>query len=160
MNINVTLFGQMITFAIFVWFTMKFIWPYMIKALTDRENKIIQGLQAAEKGQQKLNTAEEFAKRKEAETKQYCVQLIAEAKKQAVHIMDLAVVQAKTKKEEIIVSGRVELEKEQLKLKQDLKEHLAQLIIIGAEKVLENHLDQTEHQNILLEVSNKLYGTK
>jgi len=160
MNINATLFGQMITFAIFVWFTMKFIWPYLIKALAERENKIIQGLQAAEKGQQKLNMAEDFAKRKEAETKQYCMQLVVEAKKQAIHIMDLAVAQAKTKKEEIISSGRIELEREQLKLKQDLKEHLAQLIVIGAEKILENHLDQAKHQNILLEVSNKLYGTK
>ncbi len=160
MNINVTLFGQMFTFAILVWVTMKFIWPYLMKALVERENKIIQGLQAAEKGQQKLNMAEEFAKRKEAETKQYCIQLVGEAKKQAAHIMELAVVQAKSKKEEIIASGRIELTKEQLKLKQDLKEHLAKLIVIGAEKILESHLDSTKHQSILLEVSNKLYGTK
>lgn len=159
MNINLTLLGQMITFAIFIWVTMKFIWPNLIKALNDREDKIINGLQAAEKGQQKLAIAEEFAKRKENETKQNCFRMIAEAKKQAEHIIEAAIIQANIKKEEIIMDGNRELEQNRLKVMQELKEKLAQLIIIGAQQIIEQHLDQTQHQRILLELSNKLYGT-
>jgi F-type H+-transporting ATPase subunit b len=159
MNINLTLLGQMITFAIFIWVTMKFIWPNLIKALNDREDKIINGLQAAEKGQQNLAIAEEFAKRKENETKQNCFRMIAEAKKQAEHIIEAAIIQANIKKEEIIMDGNRELEQNRLKVMQELKEKLAKLIIIGAQQIIEQRLDQTEHQRILLELSNKLYGT-
>ena len=100
--------------------------------------------------------AEDLAHRKEAETKQRCMQLVAEAKKQAAKIVELAVIQAKTKKDEIIASGYVDLEKEQLKVKQALREHLAELIVVGAEKILEKELNQTLHQDILLDISNKL----
>ena len=160
MNINITLFGQMITFAIFVFVTMKFIWPNLNKALEDREHKIMQGLQAAEKGQQKLKMAEDFVKRKEAETKLHCAQLLMEAKHQAEKILESAIIQANDKKKEIIASGNTELEKKHFKLVQDLKKQLATLITLGAEKILDTHLDDAEHNHIILDISNKLYGTK
>lgn len=160
MNINITLFGEMITFAILVWITMKFIWPNLMTVLTERENKISQGLQAAEKGQQKLVMAEAFAKRREEETKRRCTYLLAQAKKQAEQIVETAVIQAASKKEEIIQSGYLELEKIKLKLIDELKGHLSQLIIVGAEKILESNLDPEKHQQILLEISDRFYGTK
>ena len=85
--------------------------------------------------------------------------MIAEAKKQAEHIIEAAIIQANIKKEEIIMDGNRELEQNRLKVMQELKEKLAQLIIIGAQQIIEQHLDQTQHQRILLELSNKLYGT-
>ena len=160
MNINITLFGQMITFAIFVFVTMKFIWPNLNKALEDREHKIMQGLQSAEKGQQKLKMAEDFVKRKEAETKLHCAQLLMEAKHQAEKILESAIIQANDKKKEIIASGNAELEKKHFKLVQDLKRQLATLITLGAEKILDTHLDEAEHNQIIIDISNKLYGTK
>ncbi len=160
MNINATLFGQMITFAIFVWISMKFIWPKIMDVLTERENKILLGLQAAEQGQQKLHMAEKFVKNKEAETKKYCSQLIAEAKKQAEQLLELAVIQAKTKGDEVLEDAHINIKKEQLKLQKDLKEHLADLIIMGAEQIIETHLDKEQHQRILLDISNKIYDTK
>ena len=57
MNFNATLFGQMIAFAIFVWFCMKFVWPPIIKALEDRKTRIADGLAAAEKGVHDLELA-------------------------------------------------------------------------------------------------------
>lgn len=160
MNLNITLFGQIITFAVFVIITMQYIWPYLMQALVDRENKIMQGLQAAEKGEQKLKTAEELAKRKEAETKLHCAKMIMEAKKQAEKIIDLAVQQANSKKQEIIDSGNIEIERKHAQLIQGLKEQLANLITLGTEKILEKRLDVVEHQHIIVEISNKLYGRK
>lgn len=160
MNINITLFGQMITFAVFVVITMKYIWPSIMQALADRENKIMQGLQAAEKGEQKLKTAEEFVKRKEAETKLHCAKMIMEAKKQSEKIIETAITQANSKKQEIIESGNIEIERKYLKLVQSLKEQLATLITLGTEKILEKKLDVVEHQHIIVEISNKLYGRK
>ena len=58
MNINLTLLGQMITFALFVWFTMKYVWPPMMKALAERQKKIADGLAAAEQSQRDLELAE------------------------------------------------------------------------------------------------------
>lgn len=160
MNINVTIFGQMITFAIFVWINMKFIWPKITSAITDRENKILQGLQAAEQGQQQLKMAEKFAKQKEAETKKYCSQLIGEAKKQAEQLLELAVIQAKNKGDEIIAAAHINIKKEQIKLQKALQDHLSDLIISGAEKIIEAHIDKEQHKHILLDINNKMYGTK
>ena len=160
MNINATIFGQMITFGIFVWINMKFIWPKITSVLTERENKILQGLQAAEKGEQKLNTAKRLAKEKEAETKKYCAQMIAEAKKQAEQLLELAVIQAKQKSEEIIKNAEIDIKKEHIKLQKALQDRLADLIIYGAEKIIETHLDKQQHNNILVDISNKIYGAK
>lgn len=161
MNINATIFGQMITFAIFVWVNMKFIWPKLNTALIKRERKISQGLQAAEQGQHKLQMAETFAKNKEAETKKYCAQLINEAKKQAEHILELAVIQAKNKGDEIIKEAHINIEKEQIKLQKALKDHLADLIIYGAEKIITDHLNlnKEQHKHILLNITNNMYDT-
>jgi F-type H+-transporting ATPase subunit b len=160
MNINATIFGQMITFGIFVWINMKFIWPKIMSVLTERENKILQGLQAAEQGVQKLDASKRAAKEKEAETKKYCAQMIAEAKKQAEQLLELAVIQAKQKGEEIIKNTHLDIQKEHIKLQKALQEHLADLIISGAEKIIETRLDKQQHNNILIDISNKIYGAK
>lgn len=160
MNINATIFGQMITFGIFVWINMKFIWPKIMSVLTERENKILQGLQAAEQGEQKLNAAKQAAKEKEAETKKYCTQMIAEAKKQAEQLLELAVIQAKQKGDEIIKNAHIDIKKEHIKLQKALQDHLADLIIYGAEKIIETRLDKQQHNNILIDISNKIYGAK
>lgn len=160
MNINATIFGQMITFGIFVWITMQFIWPKIMSILTARENIILEGLQAAEQSQQKLQQAKTLAKDKEAETRKYCAQLITEAKKQAEQILELSVIQAKHKGDEIIKNAHIDIQKEHIKLQKAMQDRLADLIISGAEKIIEIRLDQEQHNNILRDISNKLYGTK
>ncbi len=160
MNINATIFGQMITFGIFVWITMQFIWPKIMSVLTARENIILEGLQAAEQSQQKLQQAKTLAKDKEAETRKYCAQLITEAKKQAEQILELSVIQAKHKGDEIIKNAHIDIQKEHIKLQKAMQDRLADLIISGAEKIIEIRLDQEQHNNILRDISNKLYGTK
>jgi F-type H+-transporting ATPase subunit b len=157
MNINATIFGQMITFGIFVWINIKFIWPKVIGVITDRENKILAGLQAAETSHQKLLSSESFIKTEEAKAKKHCALLIAEAEKQAEEIIEAAVISAKQKEVEIIEAAHLDLQKEQLRLKHELKEKLADLIVFGAEKVLKAEINPQHHQQILSDISNSIY---
>ncbi len=157
MDLNATIFGQMITFAIFIWINTKFIWPKILSALNERENKILSGLQAAEQGQQKLQQAEEFNKQKELETKKYCNLLIVEAKKQAEQILELAIVQAKNKGDEIINNAQLQIQKEKIKLETQLKNNFVDLIIKSTEKIIEIHLEQEQHKKIIIDISNQIY---
>lgn len=157
MDLNATIFGQMITFAIFIWINTKFIWPKILSALNERENKILSGLQAAEQGQQKLQQAEEFNKQKELETKKYCNLLIVEAKKQAEQILELAIIQAKNKGDEIINNAQLQIQKEKTKLETQLKNNFVDLIIKSTEKIIETHLEQEQHKKIIMNISNKIY---
>lgn len=157
MDLNATIFGQMITFAIFIWVNIKFIWPKMLSVLNERENKILSGLQAAEQGQLKLQQAEEFNKQKELETKKHCNLLISEAKKQAEQILELAIIQAKNKGNEIINESQLQIQKEKLKIEKELKNHLISLIIKSTEKVIESHLDPEQHKKIIMNISKQIY---
>ena len=157
MDLNATIFGQMITFAIFIWINTKFIWPKILSILNERENKILSGLQAAEQGQQKIQQAEEINKQKELETKKYCNLLIVEAKKQAEQILELAIVQAKNKGDEIINNAQLQIQKEKIKLETQLRNNLVDLIIKSTEKIIETHLKQEQHQQIIIDISNQIY---
>lgn len=160
MNINATLFGQFITFGIFFWINMKFICPKIISVLNERENKILNGLQAAEQGQRKLEEAILLAKEKEQEAIQYCSQLIDEAKKQSAKILETSIAEAKQKSEGIIKSAYLDLHKEQLNLQAKLQEHLNNLIVQGVEKIIFAEINEQKHVNILNEISNRIYEIK
>lgn len=157
MHINATIFGQMITFSIFVWVNIKFIWPKILLILNERENKILSGLQAAEQGQLKLKQAEEFYKQKEVETKQYCNLLIMEAKQQAEQILELAIIQAKNKGDEIINDVQVQIQQEKLKIEQELKNNLIDLIIKSTSKIIETSLEPEQHKKIIINISKQIY---
>jgi F-type H+-transporting ATPase subunit b len=160
MNINATIFGQMITFGIFVWINMKFIWPKIISVLNEREHKILCGLQAAEQGQQKLEKAALLAKATELETKKYCAQLIADAKKQADNILTAAISKAKQTSDDIIADAKLELTREHKKLQKELQAHTIKLIIKGAEKIICSAINEQQHAQILSEINNQIYDAE
>ena len=157
MNINATIFGQMLTFGIFIWVNKKFIWPKLLKVLDEREEKIANGLHAAELGEQKLLQAEAIAKQKELETKKHCNLLIAEAKKQAEHILELTIAQATNKSEEIMHNALLQIEQERSKVKLALQQNMANLLVSSTEKIITKYLDQEAHNKILTEISNNIY---
>ena len=106
MNINATLIAQLIVFGILVWFTMKFIWPPVIKALDERANKIAEGLAAAERGKSDFEQAEKRVAAILAEGRQQVAEMVANADKRAAEIMEAAKQQASDEAAKILAQAR------------------------------------------------------
>lgn len=149
MDINATLIGQLIMFILFVWFTMRYVWPPITKAMYEREKKIAQGLEAAERGKRELEMAEHKAFSIIREAKQQATQIIEQANLHSSKLVDEAKVQAKSEGQRIVEMAKDEIDREIMQAKEVLREKLARLAITGAEKIIERHLDTATHDDLL-----------
>lgn len=156
MNINATLFGQMITFAIFVWFTMRVIWPLLSAQLDERKKRIADGLAAAEQGQKFLSVAEEKAKSKINEAKLHCYKILEDASREAAQIVDAAREQASKERDDIIASGHDQVTRAVRQAKAELQSQIANLVVMGAEKILERSINPADHKEILTGLAKKM----
>ncbi|MCD8524285.1 MAG: F0F1 ATP synthase subunit B [Gammaproteobacteria bacterium] len=151
MNLNLTLFGQMITFAVFVWFTMKYVWPPMMKALADRQKKIAEGIAAAEKSQRDLELAEQKVAEMLKESRQTAAQIIDAANKRAEALVEEAKDLARTEAQRILAHAEQEVNQSVIQAKEVLSSHVGQLVIMTAEKVLRQSIDIEKHHNLIAE---------
>ena len=138
MNINATLIGQTIAFAVFVWFCMKFIWPPIVGALNERKTRIADGLAAAEEG-----------RREKAEAEQSATKTLDEAK-------DQAKVVARTEGERILATARGEINKEVNQAREELRQQVAKLAVAGASQILTREVDASAHSKMLDELAKEL----
>lgn len=149
MDINLTLIGQMITFALFVWFTMKYVWPPITKAMQEREKKIADGLAAADKGQRDLELAMHKSLEILEEAKINASRIIDQANKRAAHIVEEAKEQAREEGKKIIERARDEVEQQVNEAKRQLQNQVAELAITMAEKIIQRDIDPKTHQQLL-----------
>lgn len=149
MNINATLIGQMIAFAGFVWFCMKFVWPPLIKALEDRQNKIASGLDAAEKGQHDLELAKNKASEILKDAKAQAAVIVDKAHKRATEMVEEAKTDARVEAEKIVTGAKAEVEREANRIREELREHVSAVAIQGAEKILERDIKAEDHKHVL-----------
>ncbi len=149
MNINATLIGQSIAFFFFVWFTMKYVWPQLLGAIEERQNKIAEGLAAGERAEKDLELAQEKAKAQLKEAKVQAAEIIEQAKKRATQIVDEETQRGHEEREKIIAQGSAEVEAERNRAKEDLRQQVSVLAIAGAEKILERQIDAAAHSDIL-----------
>ncbi len=156
MNINVTLFGQMLSFAVFVWFTMKYVWPPIVKAMDERKAKIAEGLAAAERGQHEQELAEKRAKETLLAAKQQAAEIKANAEKHATMIVDEARDKAKEEGGRQLTAARAEIEQEANKAREALRSKVAELAVLGAERILRKEIDAGAHRDILDSVANQI----
>lgn len=156
MNINLTLFGQTIAFAIFVWFTMKFVWPPITQAMQERQKKIAEGLDAAGRAQRDLGLAQEKASQTLRETKEQATQIIEHANKSANLIVEDAKEQARSEGERLIAAAKVEIEQEMNRAKDQLRAQVAILAIQGAERILESEVDPKAHSELVNKLASQL----
>lgn len=156
MNINATLLGQMITFAVFVWFTMKFVWPLLMQAIEERQAKIADGLAAAEKGRHELELAEVRAKELLRERKQHAAEIVAHAQKRANEIIEEAKISARTESERILGSARAQISQDLQEARDKLQREVGQLAIAAAEQILMREVDAEAHQEIVNKLSVQL----
>ena len=149
MNINLTLFGQMVTFAIFVWFCMKFVWPVILQAMEEREQKIADGLDAADRAMRDLEVAKGKATDQMKEAKQAAAGIVDQANKRANQIIDEAKQQATAEGDRLKVAAEAEIEQEINRAKEELRASVAGLALAGAEKVLEAAIDEKANRALV-----------
>lgn len=149
MNINLTLLGQIITFSLFVWFTYRFVWPPLTKALNERQAKIADGLAAAERGHVALEKAIAQSEENIKQSKEEASNIILMAKKQSDVIVDAARQQAHEEGQRIIQQAQSELDRMVADAKETLRKQVATLAMLGAEKILEHSVDQNTHHQML-----------
>ncbi len=149
MDINATLLGQAITFAILVWFTMRFVWPPLTRAMADRQKKIADGLAAAEKGRHDLELAENRAKALLREGHQKGQEAVAYAQKRADEIVEEAKANARLEAERINASAHDQIAQETQQAREALQREVARLALAGAEQVLMREVDAVAHKAFL-----------
>ena len=156
MSINATLIGQMITFALLVWFTMKYIWPPLFDSLEERKKKIADGLAAAEKGQEQIILAEKKAKNVLKDAKEQSSEIIASAQKRANELIEESKDIAKRDVERVRLAADAEIEQAIQQAKEGLRQEVAELALSAAEQILGAEIDKTKHQDIISKVANQL----
>ncbi|AJE23453.1 F0F1 ATP synthase subunit B [Azotobacter chroococcum] len=156
MNINLTLFGQTIAFAIFVWFCMKYVWPPLTQAMQERQKKIAEGLDAAGRAQQDLKLAQEKVSNTLRESREQATQIIEQANKQANAIIEDAKQQAQAEGERLIAGAKAEIEQEVNRARVELRTQVAALAILGAEKILESKVDTKAHNKLVEKLASQL----
>ena len=149
MNINLTLIGQSITFVVFVWFCMKFVWPPIMNALHERKKQIADGLAAAERGAHEQELAEKRATELLHDAKQQAQDIINQAQKRASEIVEEAKDTARTEGERIIAAANAELEQEVNRAREHLRGQVVSLAVAGAGKVLKREIDEKTNEDLL-----------
>ena len=156
MNINLTLIGQTVTFIIFVWFCMKFIWPPIMNALNERRKTISDGLAAAEQGQREREKGQMDANELVEEAKSQAQEIIARAEKRGAEVVADTKNEARNEGERILNAARGEIEMEANRAREQLRVQVAQLAISGAEQILAKEVDAKTHEKMLSNLADSL----
>ena len=156
MIINETLFVQAIVLAIFVWFTMKFVWPPIAVALDERAEKIAHGLKAAEHARIELSNAHKHVEVELAKTRNEAATRIADAEHRASVIIDEAKLRATEEANRIIAAAKAEAEQAMAQGREALRDHVAVLAIKGAEQILRKEVNASVHADLLSRLKTEL----
>ena len=149
MSINVTLFVQMIVFALLIWFTMTFVWPLIRGAMDEREQRIADGLSAAEKSQNDLLAAEATAQTIISEARDQAREIVDKASTRASDIVDEARVDGEAEKRRQLEATQAEIEVGINRARDELRGQVAAIAVAGAEKVLGREIDSRTHKDLL-----------
>ena len=149
LNINLTLIVQMLVFAAFVWFTMRFVWPPLVRAMDERQAIIVAGLSAAERGQKELELSQHRVKEDLKQAKVDVAEILEKANRRAVILIDEAKEQALHEAKRVAQVAQEQLLQEVSRAKESLRQQVAVLAVAGAEKILMREIDQQENQVLL-----------
>ncbi|MEK6735170.1 MAG: F0F1 ATP synthase subunit B [Pseudomonadota bacterium] len=156
MNINLTLISQAIAFSIFIWFTVKYIWPPLLRAIEERQKTIADGLAAGERGRHELELASQRSSDTLKEAKQRASEIVLQAEKRAAEIVEEAKNSAREEGDRIIAGAKAEIEHEVFSAKEALRQHVATLAVAGAAKILRREVDAKVHADLLATIEEDL----
>jgi len=149
MNLTLTIVAQAIAFAWFIWFTVAFVWPPLLRAIEARQKQIADGLAEAERGRSSLADAQKQTDVLLKEARERAHELMAQAEKSANQRVEDAKGQAKTEADRIIAAAHAQVGQEVQAAKQQLREQVAALAVAGAEKILRREVDAKSHSDML-----------
>ena len=156
MDINATLILQMLVFVIFIWVTMRFIWPPLMKALETRRKTIADGLAAAEQGRKELELAEIKSKEQLTEAKVQAGHIIEQAHQRANHLIEEAKAKARQEGERLRQLAQAEIEQEYQAAKDKLMKQIASIAVAGAEKILQREVDKASNDRLVDELVSEI----
>ena len=149
MNINFTLFAQAIVFTAFIWFTVKFVWPPLLRAIEARQKQIADGLAAAEQGKKSLEVSSKQAEEAIREARTRAAEIIAQAEKRDAQMVEAAKVSAKAEGDREKAAAKADIQQEAQRAREQLREQVAALAVAGAEKILRREVDAKAHAELL-----------
>lgn len=156
MNINFTLISQAIAFSVFIWFTVKFVWPPLLRAIEERQKTIADGLSAGERGRHELELASQRSSDVLKEAKQRATEIILQAEKRASEIVEEAKKTAKEEGDRIVAGAKADIEHEVFSAKESLRQHVADLAVAGAAKILRREVNAKAHADLLAAIQEDL----
>lgn len=156
MNLNATLFAQFVVFFILAGFTMKFVWPPLIKALDERAKKIADGLAAADRGKADLAAAEKRVQAELSTARDEGQKRIGDAEKRAQLIIEEAKKTASEEAARIIANAKADAAQQVTKAREDLRGEVATLAVKGAEQILKREVNAAAHADLLTQLKTEL----
>jgi F-type H+-transporting ATPase subunit b len=156
MNLNLTLIAQAITFTVFIWITVKFIWPYMLRAIETRQKTIADGLAAAEEGKRSLEVSARQADEEMKRARERAAEVLAQAERRAAQMVEEAKSAAKEEGSREKAAAKAEIEQEVTRAREQLRDHVATLAVAGAERILRREVDAKAHADLLDAIKKQL----
>jgi len=156
MNINITLFAQAAVFAAFIWFTVKFVWPPLLRAIEARQKQIADGLAAAEQGKKSLEVSAKQAEQAIAEARGRAAEIVAQAEKRGSQLVEEAKNAAKAEGDREKAAAKADIAQEAQRAREQLREQVAALAVAGAEKILKREVDAKAHADLLNGIKTQL----
>lgn len=156
MNINLTLLAQAATFAAFIWFTARFVWPPMLRAIESRQKTIAEGLAAAEKGRRELELSSQHAEEALREARTRAQEIVANGDQRAAQIIEEAKQAARVEAERLVTAAKAEIEQEVSRAREQLREQVAVIAVSGAERILRREIDAKVHADLLAQLKQEL----
>ena len=156
MDINLTLFMQAAAFAAFIWFTARFVWPPLMRAIDARQKQIADGLAAGEQGRESLASTEKRIADMMTEAKTRSSEIIAQGDKLKTETIEAAKAQAKEEADRILAGAKAEIEQEVMRAKEALRNQVADLAVAGAAKILKREVDAKAHADLLAAIRQQL----
>jgi F-type H+-transporting ATPase subunit b len=156
MNLNLTLVAQAITFAAFIWFTVKFVWPHMLRAIETRQKTIADGLAAAEQGRRSLETSTRQAEDEMKKARERAADILSQAEKRAAQMVEAAKTTAREEGNREKAAAKAEIAQEVTRAREQLRDRVATLAVAGAEKILRREVDARAHGELLEAIKKQL----
>ncbi len=156
MNLTFSLVAEAITFAAFIWFTVKFVWPPMLRAIEARQKTIADGLAAADQGRRSLEQSTQQAEEAMRQARDRAAEIIGQAEKRAAQLVDEARTAAKEEGNREKAAAKAEISQEFSRAREQLRDHVASLAVAGAEKILRREVDAKAHAELLEQIKRQL----
>jgi F-type H+-transporting ATPase subunit b len=156
MNLNLTLIAQAVSFTVFIWFTVKFVWPHMLRAIEARQKTIADGLAAAEQGKKTLESSTRQADEEIKRARERAAEIISQAEKRTAQMIEEAKNAAREEGNREKAAAKAEIAQEVTRAREQLRDRVASLAVAGAEKILRREVDAKAHGDLLDSIKKQL----